>query len=86
MREKAAVAESAVDMLTVLTIDSDSFERVKRWEEDVRWVLSFNQGDSYILQVVKDLIDYLQTFDNFPVHVELLVKGVKGRHGVSNTG
>jgi hypothetical protein len=56
--EQSAVesAEGGVGMSTVLTIFSDSFEWVKRWEEDVRWVLPFDQGDSYILQVIKDFI------------------------------
>jgi Cys-tRNA synthase (O-phospho-L-seryl-tRNA:Cys-tRNA synthase) len=43
MREEAVAAGE--DVLTVLTIFSDSFERVKRWEENVRWVFPFNQGD-----------------------------------------
>ena len=44
----------------------------------MRQVVPFHQGDSYIFQVVKNFVNYLQTVDKFPVHVELWVKR---RHG-----
>jgi hypothetical protein len=82
IREEATAGE--VDILAGLTVFSKCFERIERREEDMRQVLPFIQGDSYIFQVIKNLVDYLQTFNNFPVHVELLVKEVKRRHGVGN--
>ena len=42
------------------------------------------KANSYILQVIENLIGCPQTFDYFLVHIELLVKGVKGRHGVGS--
>ena len=83
IREEAAAGE--VDILTGLTVFSKCFERVERREKDMQQVLPFIQSDSYIFQVIKNLVDYLQTFNNFPVHVELLAKEVKRRHGVGNT-
>ena len=71
--------EAVVDVLKVLTIFSYGFEGVKRREKDVRQVLPFHQRDSYILQVVKNLVNYLQTLNKFPVDV---VFRVTRRHGV----
>ena len=84
IREEAVAGE--VDILTGLTVFFKCFERVERREEDMRQVFPFIQGNSYIFQVIKNLVDYLQTFNNFPGHIELLVKegivwewsGVKG--------
>ena len=42
------------------------------------------QGDLYILQVSKNLTDYLQTLVSFQVHGELWVKGIKRKLGVGN--
>ena len=78
-REHEGGVVTAVDVLTVLTVFSNSSERIKRREEDVRQILPFHQGDSYIFQVVENFPDYLQAIDKFPVHVEL---GVTRRHGV----
>ena len=83
IREEAAAGE--VDISAGLTVFSKCFERVERREEDMRQVLPFIQGDSYIFQGIKNLVDYLQTYNIFPVHVEFLVKDVKRRHGVGNT-
>jgi len=75
--ERGVIA--AVDRLTVLTVFPNSFEGIKRREEDVRQVLPFHQGDSYIVQVVENFVNYLQTSDKFPVDVVLWV--TRG-HGV----
>ena len=64
-----------------LVILFNSFERIEWWGKDVWFVLLFSQGDFYILQVVKDLVNYLQTCNNFLVQVVLLVKRVT-RHCV----
>ena len=70
---------TAVDKLTVLTVFPNSFEGIERGEDDVRQVLPFHQGDSYILQVVENFVNYLQTIYKFPVDVVLWVTR---RHGV----
>ena len=78
-REHERGVRVAIDVLTVLTVFPDRFERVKRRKEDVRQVLPLHQGDFYILQVVEDFVNYLQTLNKFPVDV---VFRVTRRHGV----
>ena len=75
IREEAAAGE--VDISVGLTVFSKCFERVKRREEDMQQVLPFIQGNSYIFQGIKNLVDYLQTFNIFPVHVEFWSKKSK---------
>jgi hypothetical protein len=64
-------------MSTVSAVFSNSFERVERRKKDVGWVFPFHQSDSYILQLVEDIVEEVQTVSKFPVHV---VVWVKGRH------
>ena len=44
---------------------SDGFERVKWWVENVGWGNLVFQGDSYSFQFVQDLVQDLKTVDEF---------------------